>query len=266
MKKLSPIFTVILCIAASCSTSRHSLTYFEALKGLPDGEVQVDIPQLRIVPDDALLITVNSEVPDASAPFNVPLYNPQARATGTYNTALAQPSYIVDSQGDIVMPVIGKIHAAGLTTGELAALVTDSVAPHLRDPYVRVELLSFNVHVLGEVLKPQTVKVDKERFSILEALAAAGDLTPYGDRSTILLIRQEDGVNRYHHLDLNDAALLSSPYFYLKQNDVILVEPNDIRKANSRYNQDNAYKLSVISTIVSAASVIASLTIALTVK
>lgn len=233
---------------------------------MPDGEMQVDIPQLRIVPDDALLITVNSEVPDASAPYNVPLFNPQARSSGTYSTTVAQPSYIVDSSGDITMPVIGRIHAAGLTTGELAAEITRRVSENLRDPYVRVELLSFNVHVLGEVNRPQTVKVDKERFSLLEALAAAGDLTPYGDRATVLLIRQEDGVNRYHHLDLNDARLLSSPYFYLKQNDVIVVEPNDIRKANSRYNQDNAYKLSVISTVVSAASVIASLTIALTVK
>ena len=264
--KIPALLAVIVCIAAGCSSSRHSLTYFEGLKDMPDGEVQVDIPQLRIIPDDALLITVNSEVPDASAPYNVPLFNPQARASGTYSTTISQPSYIVDSQGDIMMPVIGKIHAAGLTTAELATEITHHVSGDLRDPYVRVELLSFNVHILGEVNKPRTVKVEKERFSILEALAAAGDLTPYGDRSTVLLIRQEDGANRYHHLNLNDTALLSSPYFYLKQNDVIVVEPNDIRKANSRYNQDNAYKLSVISTIVSAASVIASLTIALTVK
>ena len=162
--KLPALLAVILCITAGCSTSRHSLTYFEGLKDMPDGEVQVDIPQLRIVPDDALLITVNSEVPEASAPYNVPLFNPQARASGTYSTTVSQPSYIVDSHGDIMMPVIGSIHAAGLTTSELAAEITRHVSGNLRDPYVRVELLSFNVHVLGEVNKPQTVKVDKERF------------------------------------------------------------------------------------------------------
>lgn len=257
------IFTAIICIASGCSSSKHSLTYFEQLKKLPDGEMPVTIPQLRIVPDDALLITVNTEVPDASAPYNVPLFNPQARADNSYNTTASLPSYIVDSNGDIEMPVIGTVHAAGLTTGELAADIRSRVAENLTDPYVRVELLSFSVHVLGEVTKPQSIKVGKERFSILEALAAAGDLTPYGDRSTVLLIRQEDGVNRYHHLNLNDAALLSSPYFYLRQNDVIVVEPNNIRKANARYNQDNSYKLSVISTIVSASSVVASLAITL---
>lgn len=260
------IAAAIICIISGCSSSKQSLTYFEELKSLPDGEMQVDIPQLRIVPDDALLITVNSEVPDASAPYNVPLFNPQARATNTYNTTVSQPSYIVDSKGDIEMPVIGTVHAAGLTTAELAAHIRSRVAEDLTDPYVRVELLSFTVHVLGEVTKPQSIKVEKERFSILEALAAAGDLTPYGDRSTVMLIRQDDGVNRYYHLNLNDARLLSSPYFYLRQNDVIVIEPNNIRKANARYNQDNAYKLSVISTIVSASSVVASLAIALATK
>lgn len=263
---LVAVGAVIICIISGCSSSKSSLTYFEDLKNNPDGEVTVDIPQLRVAPDDALLITVNSEVPEASAPYNVPLFNPQARATNTYNTAIAQPSYIVDSKGYIQMPVIGAVHAAGLTTGELAAEITSRVSEKITDPYVRVELLNFNVHVLGEVNKPQSVKVEKERFSILEALAAAGDLTPYGDISTVLLIRQEDGKNRYHHLNLNDAELLSSPFFYLKQNDVIVVEPNNIRKANARYNQDNSYKLSVISTIVSASSVLASLTIALVAK
>ena len=256
----------IICIMSGCTSTKSSLTYFEDLKNMPDGELPVEIPQLLIAPDDALLITVNSEVPEASAPFNVPLFNPQARATNIYNTAVAYPSYIVDNNGDIQMPIIGVIHAAGMTTSQLADKITSSVAEKISDPYVRVELLNFNVHVLGEVNHPQSVKVDKEQFSVLEALAAAGDLTPYGDRSTVLLIRHENGVNRYHHLNLNDAKLLSSPYFYLKQNDVIIVEPNNIRKANSRYNQDNAYKLSVISTIVSASSVVASLAIALATK
>lgn len=265
-----PSFIGALCAVAitfaSCSSSKSSLTYFEGLKGLPDGEMPVEIPQLRITPDDALLITVNSEIPEASAPYNVPLYNPQTRANNVYSTTAAQPSYIVDANGDIRMPVIGTLHVAGLTTDEIATEITSRVSKDITDPYVRVELLNFSIHVLGEVNHPQTVKVAKERFSLLEALAAAGDLTPYGERSTVLLIRQEDGVNRYHHLDLNDAGLLSSPYFYLKQNDVVVVEPNEIRKANSRYNQDKSYKLSVISTIVSALSVIASLAIALTVK
>ena len=101
---------------------------------------------------------------------------------------------------------------------------------------------------------------------MLDAIAAAGDLTPYGNRNDVLLIRENNGKREYHRLNLNDASLLSSPYFYLQQNDVVLVTPNDIRQDNAKYNQLNSYKLSVISTIVSSCSIIASLIIALTVK
>lgn len=101
---------------------------------------------------------------------------------------------------------------------------------------------------------------------MLDALADAGDLTEYGERSNVLLVREENGERKFVHLDLNSSDLLTSPYFYLKQNDYIYVEPNEVRQANSKYNQNNSFKLTVVSTIVSAASVIASLVIALTVK
>lgn len=118
----------------------------------------------------------------------------------------------------------------------------------------------------GEVNNPGQIRVTRNRFSILDALSAAGDMTPYGERSNVLLIRENNGKKEYVHLDMNKSDVLDSPYYYLQQNDYIYVEPNKVRQANSKYNQDNAFKLSVISTVVSAASVIASLVIALTVK
>ena len=126
--------------------------------------------------------------------------------------------------------------------------------------------MNFKVVVAGEVMSPKTVEVHGNRFSILDALSAAGDLTQYGERSNVMLIREENGERKFVHLDLNSGDILKSPYFYLQPNDYVYVEPNKIRQANSKYNQDNAYKLQVTSTIVSAASVIASLVIALTVK
>ena len=134
------------------------------------------------------------------------------------------------------------------------------------DPIVRVQLVDFRVNVLGEVKKPGAVLVNKERYSILDALADANDLTEYGERSNVLLIREIDGKRIYQRLNLNSSDILTSPYFYLQQNDVVYVEPNEIRRENAKYNQNNAYKISVVSTIVSACSVIASLIIALTVK
>ena len=131
---------------------------------------------------------------------------------------------------------------------------------------MRVQLVNFRINVLGEVKNPGAISVKKERYSLLDALADAGDLTEYGERSNVMLIREVDGKRIYHRLNLNNSEVLSSPYFYLQQNDVVYVEPNEIRRENAKYNQNNSYKISVVSTIVSACSVIASLIIALTVK
>ena len=153
-----------------------------------------------------------------------------------------------------------------MTTQQLTADLVDRISAEVADPMVRVELVNFRVNILGEVARPGSFNVDRERYSVLDALADAGDLTPYGERSNVLLIREENGKRVCHSLDLNDSKLLESPYFYLKQNDAIVVQPNKIRQDNSKYNQNNAYKLSVISTVVSACSIIASLVIALAVK
>lgn len=267
MKFINSIISLIfVVITVSCGTTRSSLTYFEDIKETQEGVMTNVIPQLRIVPDDALLITVNSAEPEATAIYNMPLVNPSERGNRTLYNVPQQQTYIVSSKGDINFPVLGKIHVEGMTTEELAAYIAGRIEKDVIDPFVRVELQNFRVQVIGEVMKPGPVKVEGERLTVLDALSAAGDLTPYGERNNVLLVRQEEGINKYYHLNLNDSKTLSSPLFYLKQNDVIIVEPNDIRKANSKYNQDNAYKLSVISTIVSAVSVVASLTIALAVK
>jgi polysaccharide export outer membrane protein len=261
------IFICIICsfLLASCSTQKEQLTYFEGLgtqqtTGVIDGGSY----EVKIIPDDELVITITSVVPEATAQYNV---TPMAIARRSEATESKQQqsflTYVVDKNGEIMLPVIGKIKAAGLTTSQLCSAIKAEVEKTVKDPYVRVQLANFRINVLGEVSTPGAIQVTNERYTILDALADAGDLTPYGKRENVLLIREENGQHIYHRINLNDTEILSSPYFYLQQNDVIYVEPNEIKKANSRYNQDNGYKLSVISTVVSAVSVIASLTIAL---
>lgn len=161
------------------------------------------------------------------------------------------------------MPVLGEIYVEGKTTDEIETLIKERISLEVKDPYVSVRLLSFKINVLGEVKNPGVINVRTERFSLLDALSVANDMTVYGKRENVLLIREEGGVKKCIRLNLNDKNILESPYYYLQQNDVVYVEPNKIRKDNSKYNQSHAYKLSVISTIVSACSVIASLVIAL---
>lgn len=257
------IATMLLC---SCSSSKTSLTYFEDIKGVEAGEFEKGTYDIKIIPDDELFITVTSMIPSATSIYNIPLVNPSTRESLGVATTPQQQTYRVNNEGNIVMPVLGEIHVAGLSTQELKNLLIEKISKDVDEPIVMVELVNFRVNVLGEVNQPGMKTVTRERYSILDALANAGDLTEYGERENVLLIREENGKRIYHRFNLNDSKMLESPYFYLKQNDVIYVEPNSIRKDNSKYNQNNAYKISVISTIVSACSVIASLVIALTVK
>ena len=251
---------------ASCSSTKTILPYFTDLSEVKSGTLDTLQYAPTIRPDDELAITYTSSVSVAVANYNLPLTNQTSRDELLHATQARLQTFIVNPDGNIILPVIGEMYVQGLTTEELRQKLTDIVKKDVADVVVRVELVNFTVVVAGEVKTPRTIRVNRNRFSILDALSAAGDLTPYGERSNILIIREKDGERVFAHIDLNSSEILTSEYFYLQQNDYIYVEPNDIRQANAHYNQDNAYKLQVTSTIVSAASVIASLVIALTVK
>ena len=256
-----------LCLGlASCSTQKSNLPYFEDIITVEQGELPQMPYTAKIQPDDELFISITSEQPLATAAYNVPFSNPAKADQFTQNTAPRILTYRVDSKGDIDMPVLGKVHVAGMTVEQLRNYLVEKVSKDVADPMVTVSLVNFTVSVAGEVKTPMIVRVDGNRITVLEALAAAGDLTEYGERSNVLVVREVEGKREYAHLDLNSSETLLSPYYYLQPNDYVYVSPNNIRQANSKYNQNNAFKLSVISTIVSACSVVASLIIALGVK
>ena len=252
-------------LMSACSTSRSSLTYFEDIDSRI-AQFETDTADLVIAPHDELMISVTSFVPEATAQYNLPPTNLSTSENTQISTTYAISTYTVNTQGYIDIPSIGPLKVEGLTTSQLTDSLISIISRSVVDPNVRVQLVNFSVNVIGEVKNPGRFKVNNQRISILDAIAMAGDLTEYGKRDGILLIRESDGKRTVHKLNLNSADILDSPYFYLRQNDVVYIEPNKIRKDNSKYNQNNAYKLSVTSTVVSAVSVIASLVIALTVK
>lgn len=259
---LAAFCTALILLSSSCSSNKRMLTYFvdvDSTTDIPIGDYAV-----KIEPSDELFITINSLVPNASAAYNLPLSNPAFSGSLTEATQPAQQTYIVDTKGDIDMPILGKIHVAGKTTEQICDEITTLVSKDVTDPVVKVELVNFVVNVAGEVLTPGRYPVSSTRFSVLDALAAAGDLTSYGKRENVLIVREENGKRITARLNLNSADALSSPFFFLKQNDYVYVEPSHVRKDNADYNQNNSFKLSVVSTIVSGCSVIASLIIALT--
>ncbi len=251
----------------SCTSSKdNTLAYFKDLAAAPNGALanpQGNYP-LNIQPDDELVISITSAVPEATAAYNLPLDNPATRSNLRQTTQPRSQTYIVDEEGYIMLPILGRLMAKGKTITQLTDEIRTMVAQNVKDPYVRIDIVNFSVDVMGEVRTPQRVYSGRQHLTVLDALAQCGDLTEFGKRDRVFVIRTEDGKRDYHRLNLNSSDVFNSPYFYLRQNDVIYVEPNQIRIDNSKYNQNNAFKLSVISTIVSSVSVIASLVIALT--
>ncbi len=269
MNRINHIFLLIssLLIITSCKTVKHDLSYFQDLNGSDSGTL-VTVPHTNTIePENQLVITVTSEVPEATAEFNLPIVNPAAPGATQLNTNPQLKTYEVDNAGDIEFPQLGKIHVAGLTTYQLKDLLVEKISRYVKNPMVSVTMTGYRIVIMGEVKSPRTIVTSADRFSVLDALAEAGDLTDYAQRDNILVLRQTGNDKiEYHRINLHDSNITHSPFFWLRNNDVVLVSPNKIKEANSKYNQNNAYKLSVISTIVGMSTAVISLIIALAVK
>lgn len=258
------VLSAAVVIAMTSCSHKTTLPYFTDITDQKEGVIPKQEYLPKVQSDDELQILVSSTSPEATVAYNLPFVNAASRDVITKTSTPRYQTYVVDSKGDIEFPILGKIHVAGKNIEQIEEMLYNEISRDVKDPIVTVTLANFKVVVAGEVKMPQTISVNGNRISILDALATAGDLTEYGERSNILVIRENNGERTFAHLDLNSSDILTSPYYYLQQNDYVYVAPNKIRQANSKYNTNNSFKLSVISTVVSACSVIASLIIALT--
>ena len=266
-KNIAKLLTLIAFTAAmgSCSSQKNNLEYFtdiDARQTLATAQARA----FRIEVDDELKIVVSSEQPSATAHYNLPMTSIATKNTIQSNVQAQLQTYLVDGNGDINFPVLGNIHVAGLTLNELREYLEKEISKDVNNPHVTVQQLGFRIVMLGEFNNPGTKHIGKEQYTILDAIGDASDLTKYAQRENLLLIRHEGDQTKSYRIDLTKSDFINEPYFYLKQDDVLYAVPNKIVVDNSKYNTNNGYKLSVISTIVSAASIVASLVIALTVK
>ena len=266
MKIKTLIFAFTIILLTSCKTTTNNITYFQDLdnQSAVTGKAVNYTP--RIAPDDQLSITVSGMDPNAVATFNIPLASYLAPGETNVTSTPVLHTYLVNSHGEIDFPVLGKLQVGGMTRSELTDMMTKRISAYVKSPIVTIQIRNFKVSVLGEVNKPGTVNVPNERLSVLDALGMAGDLTIYGNSTNVLLIRDNNGLKEYHRFDLTSAEMLTSPYYYLQQNDVLYVEPNKARKGNAKYSQNGQFNVSLASTIISALSILASLGIALLVK
>lgn len=249
---IKPQNKVLLCFIllalGSCSSS-SKITYLKNVDATAT-EAQILKYEPILQPDDLLSIIVTTENPESSIPFNLP------KIQGNYEIGTNQYSiktYLIDNEGVIDFPVIGKIKLAGLVRSEANKKIEGLVSDYVKNPIINLRILNFKISVLGEVSRPGTFPIDSERITLLEALSRAGDLTIYGKRTDILIVRENKGVKSYQRVDITNSDFVNSPFYYLAQNDVVLVNPNKTKINASAVGPNSTVILSTISLLVTIA-------------
>lgn len=250
----------------ACSTPAR-ITYFQDLRPGESEQQVVAATEIKVRPGDKLSIIVNSRDPQLTQLFNLP-YVGQQIGQGTIsaslvsNTSQGISGYTVDDQGMIDFPVLGKIVIAGKNREEIAAFIKEELLAKnlVKDPVVTVEYMNLCISVLGEVASPGRYSIDRDKVTLLDAISMAGDLTIYGKREKVLVLREENGVQRVYGVNLCSAEhLYTSPVYYLRQNDVVYVEPNNVRARQATVNGNNVRSTSFWISLASLLTTIAVL-------
>lgn len=241
-RRLTPVMaalTIVLTFLASCTATRD-ITY---MQGFNNDAVQAvrEPRRLTIEPDDKISIIVSAKNPELAQVFNLAIAQVRLGASQTSSTTGANgvSAYTVDPNGDIHFPILGDIHVAGMTRQQVARDIEMMLVSRdqLKDPIVTVEFLNASVNVLGDVKSPGQYPIDKDNMTILQAISKAGDLNITGMRTNVLVVREENGEDRAYRLDLTDTqSLMQSPAYYMQQNDVVYIEPNETKKRQATAN------------------------------
>jgi polysaccharide export outer membrane protein len=263
LKSASVLLFVIL-FSESCSVPRD-VAYFQGIDTLTPEQVERmnQTYSSRVCKDDLLTITVTGWDPTVLTPFNPPAYAYASQGETDITLSQQLQTYLVDSEGYIVFPVLGKVKASGFSKQDLAENIRKGVCEYVPDVQVNVQIVNYKVTLMGEVSRPGAITVRNDRLTIIDAIGQVGDLTINADRKNILVIRESDGKKEYGRIDVTGTDLFASPYFYLRQNDIVYVEPNSAKKRNARYSQAQQYNITIFSSVMSAVSVLSTLVLAI---
>jgi len=244
--KLIFIF-IVFSLFTSCA-SKKNIVYFQGT--LNEIEQMAEFYSPKIQPDDMLVITVSARDFEATKLFNQINYY--------YNQQNDQrvQTYLVDQEGYVEYPVLGKVKLGGMTRTEAMSHMRGLISDYIVDPGVAITITNFRITVLGEVSKPNVFILDNEKITIIEAIGLAGDLTINGVRNNIKVIREADGKKEMHIVDLTSSNVLNSPVYYLKQNDIVYVEPNNAQVQSSTYSRNTSVIISVAGLIITVISVL----------
>ena len=244
---------IAVFLLASCQ-SYKKVPYFQDVDVVNQAEQQEKLYDARIMPKDLLTIVVSCTNPELAIPFNLTV----ASYVTTQPTLQA---YLVDNEGNINFPVLGELKLGGLTKREAERLIIDKLKPYMKEmPIVTVRMVNYKISVIGEVTRPGTFTISNEKVNLLEALAMAGDMTVYGLRDNVKLIREDaNGKQQIVTLDLNNAETILSPYYWLQQNDIVYVTPNKAKARNSDVGNSTSLWFSATSILVSIVSLLVNI-------
>ena len=258
------IAALMLLLATSSCISTKNVAYFQNQDSI-DVSLSRQLYDAKIMPKDILQIQVFTTNPEAAEPFN--LLKARTTSSSSSSQSISQNSvynYLVDNDGNIDFPVIGNIHIGGMTKNEAEACIKGLIKPYMAEsenPVIHVRMVNYKYAVIGEVNRPGMFTTMNEKINIIEALAQAGDLTLYGERDKIFLLRENsDGQKEFHRLNLNDANIISSPYYYLQQNDIVYVEPNKAKARSSYFTTATSMWFTLTSMLMSITTFVIAIT------
>ena len=244
--KMMWALAVLAMAVTSCNTYKK-INYLQDV--VPDREERIAINKgILIQPKDMISIVVSSRNPELAMMFNLPVISYQAGSEVVANGGSQRLlGYVVDNDGNIDFPVLGLVHAAGLTRWELAKEIKSRIIDgnYIKDPVVTVEFMNFKISVMGEVTSPGTYNIEGDKITLLQALSLARDLTIFGRRDNVSVIREQGDERIIYQVDLRSASLFESPAYYLQQNDIVYVEPNKVRAGQSTINENNIKSVSL---------------------
>ena len=249
MTKRLLFFTLTCILLASCQ-SYKKVPYLQDSGEVQRAVAEAKLYDARIMPKDLLTIVVSCTDPELAEPFNLTVATPVSASQNNLTSQPALQQYLVDNRGNIEFPILGTLHIGGLTKRKLSDYIKES-------PIVTVRMANYKISVIGEVNAPGTFTISNEKVNLFEALAMAGDMTVYGLRDNVRLIREDaDGHQHIITLDMNRADIVQSPYYYLQQNDILYVTPNKTKAKTADISTSTTIWFSVVGTLVSLASLI----------
>ena len=260
--RLSILLVLLVVSAASCSTYKK-INYIQDAQ-LDTALTMIANQGILIQPMDMISIVVSSRDPELARIYNLPVVTYQAgseSSVSSFNQRLI--GYSVDNDGNIQFPELGTIHVAGLNRWQLAELIREKLSSLVKDAVVTVQFMNFKISVTGEVTSPGVFDISGDKITIFEAISLARNLTIYGRRDGVYVIREQNGSRTIYQVDLRTVDMFNSPAYYLQQNDVVYVEPNKVRAGQSTINENNLKSVSLWVSIGSFLSTLATLFISL---